>query len=260
MCFDSGARPPIAPIAGGAVDSHGFTLKASDGVEFGAFAARAANPKGIGIVILPDIRGLHHYYEELAERFAEHGYDAVAIDYFGRTAGVGRGEARGDDFDWQTHVAQTKLPQITADTAAAVNYLRSEAGGAPASIFTVGFCFGGGNSWQQAAAGHGLSGAIGFYGRPVGPTRDGSPAPIDVVDDYTAPLLGLFGGADQGIPQSAIDEFDQALTKADKPHEFKVYEGAPHSFFDRRFEQYADACADAWQRMLSFMDSNSEGS
>lgn len=256
MCFDSGARPPIAPVAGGALDTQRLMLKASDGAEFGAFAARAANPTGAGVVILPDIRGLHHYYEELATRLAEHGYDAIAIDYFGRTAGVGQGDDRGDDFDWQTHVAQTKLDQITQDTAAAVEYLRSPDGGSDRSVFTIGFCFGGSNSWQQAAAGHGLAGAIGFYGRPTGQTRDGSPPPIERVNDYTAPLLGLFGGADQGIPESAVNEFDQALTAAGKPHEFIIYPGAPHSFFDRRFAEHQEACADAWQRILSFMEAN----
>jgi carboxymethylenebutenolidase len=257
MCFDSGARPPIAPIKGGALDTHALTLKAADGVEFAAFAARAAKPAGAGVVILPDIRGLHHYYEELAERFAENGYDTIAIDYFGRTAGVGHGEARGDAFDWQTHVAQTKADQISLDTGAAVAYLRSADGGTMKTIFSVGFCFGGSNSWHQAANGHGLAGAIGFYGRPTGTTRDGTPPPIDRVNEYTAPLLGLFGGADQSIPQSAVDEFDQALTAAGKPHEFKTYEGAPHSFFDRRFAEHQEACADAWDRILGFIRKNS---
>jgi carboxymethylenebutenolidase len=257
MCFDSGARPPIAPIKGGALDTHVLTLTAADGADFAAFAARAAKPTGVGVVILPDIRGLHHYYEELAERFAENGYDTVAIDYFGRTAGVGHGDARGDDFDWQTHVAQTKATQISFDTGAAVDYLRSAEGGAVQKVFTVGFCFGGSNSWQQAANGHGLSGAVGFYGRPLPPTRDGSPAPIERVHEYTAPLLGLFGGADTGIPQSAINEFDEALTQANKPHAFKTYPGAPHSFFDRRFAEHQDACADAWDRILGFIRENS---
>ncbi len=257
MCFDSGARPPIAPIKGGSLDTRGLTLQAADGAKFAAFAARAAKPTGVGVVILPDIRGLHHYYEELAERFAENGYDTIAVDYFGRTAGVGRGEARGDDFDWQTHVAQTKADQISQDTAAAIGYLKSDEGGAVKAIFTVGFCFGGSNSWHQAANGHGLSGAVGFYGRPTGPTRDGTPAPIDRVNEYTAPLLGLFGGADQGIPQTSVDEFDQALTAAGKEHQFKTYEGAPHSFFDRRFEEHKEACADAWGRILGFIKAHS---
>ncbi len=254
MCFDSAARPPIRPIAGGALDTTELTLQASDGAQFAAFQARPLQPGQVGVVILPDVRGLHHYYQELALRFAEHGFHALAIDYFGRTAGVGQGEARGDSFEYQPHVAQTKAEQIKLDTAAALDQLKRASA---STLFTVGFCFGGSNSWLQAANGLGLAGAIGFYGRPLGPTRDGSPAPIERVQEYSAPLLGLFGGADAGIPQSAVDEFDRALTAAGKPHEFKTYPGAPHSFFDRRFAEHQAACEDAWERILTFIRRNS---
>jgi carboxymethylenebutenolidase len=254
MCFDSGARPPIAPVEGAEIESHALTLTASDGAQFAAFLAKPRQTGTVGVVILPDIRGLHHYYEELAKHFAEHGCTTIAIDYFGRTAGVGHDDARGEDFDWQTHVAQTKASQIALDTAAALDELK--AAGAT-TLFTVGFCFGGSNSWLQAANGLGLAGAIGLYGRPVGPTRDGSPAPIERVDEYSAPLLGLFGGADAGIPQSAVDAFDESLTAAGKQHAFTTYPGAPHSFFDRRFAEHQEACADAWKRMLAFIRENS---
>ncbi len=90
MCFDLDSRPPIAPIAGGAMDHEDLVLTAADGNQLSAFRARANAPTGAGIVILPDVRGLHPYYEELALRFAEAGVDAVAIDYFGRTAGAER--------------------------------------------------------------------------------------------------------------------------------------------------------------------------
>ncbi len=253
MCFDSGARPPIPSVEGAEVESQALTLTASDGAQFAAFLAAPRQQGTTGVVILPDIRGLHDYYEELAGHFAEHGHATIAIDYFGRTAGVGHGDARGEDFDWQTHVARTKADQIMLDTAAALDRLK-QAGAT--TLFTVGFCFGGSNSWLQAANGLGLAGAIGFYGRPVGPTRDGSPAPIERVDEYTAPLLGLFGGADAGIPQSAVDAFDQALTAAGKPHAFTTYPGAPHSFFDRRFAEHREACKDAWERMLGFIREN----
>ncbi|MHB8648072.1 MAG: dienelactone hydrolase family protein [Thermomicrobiales bacterium] len=253
MCFDADARPPIPPVEGAAITSEARTLTASDGARFASFLAMPRARSNVGVVILPDVRGLHTYYEELAVHFAEHGYATIATDYFGRTAGVGHGEERNGDFDWQPHVAQTKADQITRDTAAALDVLK--AGGATA-LFTVGFCFGGGNSWVQAANGLGLAGAIGFYGRPVGPTRDGSPAPIERVEEYSAPLLGLFGGADAGIPQSAVDAFDEALTAAGKPHAFTTYEGAPHSFFDRRFAEHQEACRDAWARMLDFIAVN----
>lgn len=253
MCFDSGARPPIDPIEGAEIESQALTLTAGDGAQFAAFLAKPRQPGTIGVVILPDVRGLHDYYEQLAVHFAEHGYSTIAIDYFGRTAGVGHGDTRGEHFDWQTHVAQTKADQIALDTAAALDHLK--AAGAT-TLFTVGFCFGGSNSWLQAANGLGLAGAIGFYGRPVGPTRDGSPAPIERVGEYTAPLLGLFGGADAGIPQSAVDAFDTALMAAGTQHAFTTYPGAPHSFFDRRFLEHQEACADAWGRMLTFIREN----
>ncbi|MDQ6603325.1 MAG: dienelactone hydrolase family protein [Chloroflexota bacterium] len=255
MCFDAEARPPIASIAGAETNAEALTLSARDGAKFAAYLARPHQPSGVGIVILPDIRGLHTYYEELAVHFAERGYTTIAIDYFGRTAGIGHGEERNGDFDWQTHVAQTKADQIALDTAAALDHLKNLG---VTTMFTVGFCFGGSNSWLQAANGLGLAGAIGFYGRPVGPTRDGSSAPIERVGDYTAPLLGLFGGADAGIPQSAVEAFDAALTTAGKQHAFTTYPGAPHSFFDRRFAEHQEACEDAWGRMLAFIESNSK--
>ena len=107
------------------------------------------SPGRSGIVVLPDVRGLYRFYEELALRFAERGFPAVAIDYFGRTAGVGK---RDDEFPYMEHVAQTTPDGIQQDTRAAVELLRSPEGGSCASIFTVGFCFGGRNSWLAAAA------------------------------------------------------------------------------------------------------------
>ena len=90
MCFDHDSRPPIVPIAGGALDAQELTLTAADGNRLTAFEARAVDPTNVAIVILPDVRGLHDYYVELAMRFAENGIDAVAFDWFGRTAGLGR--------------------------------------------------------------------------------------------------------------------------------------------------------------------------
>src|SRR5919197_6150150 len=104
MCFDHDSSPPIAPISGAAVSHDDLVLEAADGNRFAAFAASPDEPGGAGVVILPDVRGLYRFYEELALRFAEHGVAAVAIDYFGRTAGVGE---RDDDFPYMDHVAAT---------------------------------------------------------------------------------------------------------------------------------------------------------
>src|SRR5256714_6600519 len=158
MCFGPDSLPPVNRIAGAAVSHDEIELEATDGNRFAAFEATPEEPNGIGVVILPDVRGLYRFYEELALRFAERGYHAIAIDYFGRSAGVGK---RGDDFDYMEHDRRTTQDGIQADVRAAVE--RSHDTGFHA-VFTVGFCFGGRNSWLAAAHGHGLAGAIGFYG------------------------------------------------------------------------------------------------
>ena len=250
MCFDHDSLPPIPEIRGAAISHEDLELEAADGTRFAAFVALPDEPSGTGVVVLPDVRGLYRFYEELALRFAERGFAAVAIDYFGRTAGA---EKRGEDFEYSDHVAQTTPEQVQADVAAAVAHLRSPAGGAFGSVFAVGFCFGGRHSWLAAAAGHGLAGAVGFYGRP-GVGRDGSPGPTQRASERRAPILGLMGGADQGIPAEDVAAFEQALTLAGVEHELVTYDGAPHSFFDRRQEDFADASADAWNRVLAFLE------
>src|SRR6266540_263860 len=250
MCFDRDSLPPIPVISGAAVSHEDVVLEASDGNRFAAFLATPDGPQAAGVLILPDVRGLYRFYEELALRFAERGITALAIDYFGRTAGVAK---RGDDFEYRPHVDQTTREGIDADVAAGVSRLR-EAG--CRSVFAVGFCFGGRQSWLAAAGGHDLAGAIGFYGRP-GIARDGTPGPAQRAGELKAPILGLMGGADAGIPPEDVAEFDDALTAADVEHELVTYDGAPHSFFDRKQEEFADASADAWSRVLEFVERHS---
>lgn len=246
MCYTDEARPPLPPISGAAADHGDITLTASDGNRLMAHFARASSPTGAGMVVLPDVRGLHHFFKELAERFAEAGIDSVAIDYFGRTAGEGD---RSDSFEFMPHVEKTTPDGVRDDVAAAVDYLKSKEGGAVKSVFTVGFCFGGSNSWNQSAAGHGLDGCIGFYGRP---SRS-----EPFIQKMKAPLLLLIAGADAATPADKFVEFEKELSAAGVSHEEHVYEGAPHSFFDRSYEQWKEACDDAWRRMLDFVKRNS---
>jgi carboxymethylenebutenolidase len=250
MCFGLDSLPPIPVIAGAAVSHDDLVLEARDGTRLAAFAATPDEPNGVGVVVLPDVRGLYRFYEELALRFAERGYHAVAIDHFGRTADVGK---RGEDFPFMDHVAQTTAEGVQADVAAAVARLGSPEGGSCRAVFTVGFCFGGRHSWLSAAGGHGLAGAVGFYGRP-GPGSDGAPGPAQRADELAAPILGLMGGADQAITADDVAAFDEALTAAGVEHELVTYEGAPHSFFERRYVEFADASEDAWRRVLAFLE------
>jgi carboxymethylenebutenolidase len=242
MCFDDDSAPPISPISGAAVSHTDLTLEAADGNTFAAFLAEAEET-GPGVVILPDVRGLYRFYEELALRFAERGITALAFDYFGRTAGV---EKRDNDWDYMPLVQQLTTEQVQADVAASVAHLRS-LGCDP--IFTVGFCYGGSGSWAAAASGHGLAGAVGFYGRPG--------RMIDLVPQLDAPILALQGGDDAGIPHEDNVAFEEALSAAGKDYELIEFEGAPHSFFDRKQEDFQAASDQAWQRTLDFISSRS---
>jgi carboxymethylenebutenolidase len=251
MCYDADARPPLPPIRGAALDAGELILTSEDGTRVAAYAARAAQPSGAGMIVLPDVRGLHPFYEELALRFAEAGVHAVAIDYFSRSAGTGR---RGPDFEYGTHLPLAGLTTMNADVAAAAAHLRSAGGGAAERIYTVGFCFGGRLSFLQAASGIGAAGVIGFYGWPTGANRAGLPAPADEAPRFSCPVLAMWGGADEGIGPDAVRAFDAAMDAAGKPHRSVVYPDAPHSFFDRRATEHASASEDAWREVLGFVD------
>ncbi len=254
MCFEFDSLPPIPAIRGAAVSHDDLTLQARDGAQFAAFAATPDEPSGVGVIVLPDVRGLYRFYEELALRFAERGSTAVAIDYFGRTAGIAK---RDDDFPYPEHVAQTTPEGVQSDVAAAAAYLRSPAGGSCTSVFTVGFCFGGRHSWLSAAGGHGLAGAVGFYGNPG--IRNDQPGPTQLAGMIESPILALQAGDDESITRELNAEFEEALNAAGVEHEIVTYDGAPHSFFDRRYEEHADASANAWSRVLAFLEAHSDG-
>src|SRR5262249_50853318 len=116
MCFDLDSEPPIPRISGAAVSHDDLVLESEDGNKFAAFRALPDGDVSTGVVILPDVRGLYRFYEELALRFAERGHAALAFDYFGRTAGI---EKRGDDFDYPEHVRVLTSGQLKEDGAAA---------------------------------------------------------------------------------------------------------------------------------------------
>src|ERR1019366_1005191 len=251
MCFDPHDHPPIPAVEGGAYAHRDFELRSTDGTPVRAFEARAAAVASrSAMLILPDARGLHPYYEELALRFAEAGIDALAIDYFARTAGT---DERADDFPLMEHLAQTRWVNLQADITAAASMLDEAAPGR--ALFAMGFCFGGRLAFLTATTPQPhLTGVIGFYGVPVGPPRIGdAPAPAELASQIHGAVLGLFGGADPSIPPESIAEFERALAAAGVPHDLHAYPGAPHSFFDRKAVEFAAESADAWGRVLGFV-------
>jgi carboxymethylenebutenolidase len=142
MCHDHDSRPPAPPRTGDVRERGVLTLTSGDGTEFSAAYAAPADTPDVGVVVLPDIRGLHPYYVALAERFAETGAVAVAIDWFGRSAGVcGDPGTRGEGFDWQTHIPQTTPGSAPGRTSPSSRSGSASAaatrGGSPGAAWTL---------------------------------------------------------------------------------------------------------------------------
>lgn len=254
MCYDINARPPDPPGALGDASGQDFVLTAQDGCRFAAFFAQPAGAAAAQVLIYPDVRGLFQFYKDLALRFAQVGIGALALDYFGRTAGL---SARDESFEYMPHVQQCEFPTFMMDVAAGLDYLRRA--NPNAARFTMGFCFGGGLSLRSGTQDFDLAGVIAFYaglGRAL-PGAEGTP--LDQAHKIRCPVLGLFGGADQGIPIDKVEELDAELDKAGVEHEIVIYPGAPHSFFDRKQTEFASESADAWTRVLEFIRTHSKG-
>lgn len=249
MCYDLDARPPTPPGPGETAHGADIVLTAADGARFMAYIAEPTRARGAQVVIYPDIRGLHQFYKELALRFAEVGIRALAIDYFGRTAGT---DPRDESFEWAPHVEKMTIPTFMQDVTVALAYLQDPAN-AQRPTFVVGFCRGGTLALHTGAERFDLAGLIPFYAGLSRPVSGGKGATLEIAAQIRYPLLGLFGGADPGIPATDIEQLDRQLDVTGVQHEIVVYPGAPHSFFDRRFAEFAAASTDAWERVLHFI-------
>jgi carboxymethylenebutenolidase len=249
MCYDDKALPPDPPGAYGTARGEERVLTAADGNRFAAYSAHPSHPTGAQVLIYPDAGGLHTFYKELVLRFAQVGIEALAMDYYGRTAGL---TARDESFDFWPHMHQLQLPNVFADARAAMAHLHTNAGSSR-STFIVGFCLGGSLTLYTATEPFELAGVIPFYG---GLSRDmdaGKGSVLQAAQHVRYPVLGLYGGADQSIPVEQVQELDTTLDQAGIEHEIVIYPGAPHSFFDRRFAEFTQESEDAWKRVVAFI-------
>ncbi|MEU6427845.1 dienelactone hydrolase family protein [Microbispora sp. NPDC046973] len=251
MCYEPGAVPPVhgSPITTATTER--LVLTSADGADFAACLSRPGRASGPAVLVLPDNRGLSGFYERLTERLAERGHTALAIDYFGRTAGTG---PRTGDFPFMEHLGKAHKDGLFADIAAGAAHLRTE--GAE-EIVSLGFCFGGRLAFMTARPAFGLAGTIGLYGYPD--VLFGKPGPTQMAGELRGPILGLFGGADEGISPEVVSAFGEALEGAGVAHEFVTYPGAPHSFFELGRPELAEVCADAWSRILGFLERTARG-
>lgn len=245
MCYDNAARPPLPPGAPGAAHGEDHVLTAADGNRFNAYLARPEGAPRARMLIYPDIRGLHPFYKDLARCLAEQGVAAVAMDFYGRTAGL---DPRADDFEWRPHVAEMRLATVLADARAALTAL-----GGDQPTFVMGFCLGGSLTLYTATEALGLAGAIPFYSGMTRVLDEAKGTALAAARHAQIPVLGLYGGADAGIPVEQVQALDETLDQAGVPHDLVIYPGAPHGFFDRRASEFAEASADAWRRVLAFV-------
>ena len=253
MCFDFNSAPPISSRLRTWASGQRVSLTSADGANISAFLAKPERPSGNGVLILPDNRGLYAFYEHLAVRLAERGHSALAIDYYGRTAGAA---PRDESFPFMQHMMQLKRENLDHDIETGAKFLRDPGGEACRRTFALGFCFGGRQAFFAAAPRFGFTGAIGFYGAPS-LYPNGAPGPTQRASELRAPILGIFGGADHGIPSSDVEAFDLALRASGVPHEFITYPNAPHSFFDIKHKEYQSECIDAWERVCQFIEFSS---
>jgi carboxymethylenebutenolidase len=213
---------------------------ASNGDQVPGYLARPAGDGPFpGVVVIQEWWGLNDHIKDVTERFAQEGFVALAPDLYHGQVALEPDEARKLAMELQHPVA-------IQDIQGAVNYLLAQPFVQPKKAGVVGFCMGGGLSLQMSHKGKNLGAVVMFYGR--GELDDTTAAQV------SAPLLGLFGEADQGIPVEGVRANEQILKAHGKPAEFVIYPGAPHAFFndDRPHIYHKEAAEDAWARTLAW--------
>lgn len=192
------------------------------------------------VIVIHEIWGLVDHIKDVANRLAREGFAALAVDLFDRKVISNMEEGR--------QIRQTLTEhRIFGDLDGAFNYLKTLDYIRPDRIGSIGFCMGGGLSLQLACRNKELAAAVVFYGR--------NPSPIDLVKNIQCPILGNYAGADKGITETDIDLLKQTLAKYGKECDTKIYQGAPHAFFNDTRETYRpEAAKDAWERTLRFFN------
>jgi carboxymethylenebutenolidase len=233
------------------LDAGDIKIKVADGEMPGYFA----RPKGIAnppvVLVAMEIFGLHEHIKDVTRRLAKLGAFAVAPDYYFR---------KGVDLTKITDIPQL-LPIVNAkpdsellsDLDSTVAWAKAQ-GGNTDRLGIIGFCRGGRTVWEYAAHSGALKAGVSFYGPPVDPPNPLWPkSPTQLVPEMKAPVLGLYGEADTGIPVATVEALKEALAKAGKPAEFMIYPGAPHGFnADYRASYRKEAAEDGWKRMQAW--------
>jgi carboxymethylenebutenolidase len=218
-------------------------------------AAPAGKTQAPVIFVISEIFGVHEYIADVARRFAKAGYFAIAPELFVRQ---GDAQSYGEIAKLQAEVI-SKVPdaQVMGDLDACAVWARSQ-GADATKLGVTGFCWGGRITWLYAAHNPAVKAGVAWYGRLVGNATPLTPRhPVEVAGELKAPVLGLYGAADTGIPLDTVERMKAALaagSPAARASEFQVYAGAPHAFHaDYRPSFRKEAAEDGWQRCLGWM-------
>ena len=201
------------------------------------------------VLVVPEIFGVHEHIKDVCRRFAKLGYFGVAPELFARQGDV---SAIGDPKEIIAKVvSKVSDAQVLADLDATVGWAKASGEGNVARLGITGFCWGGRIVWLYAAHSVQLKAGVAWYGRLTGDRTELQPKyPIDVTAALKAPVLGLYGGADQGIPLGTVEEMQKALKAAGRPSEIIVYPDAPHAFHaDYRQSYRREPAEDGWKRL-----------
>jgi len=246
------------PVRAEAMRTNTVGLTAGDAkipVSGGEMPIYFARPEGVSnppvILVAMEVFGLHEYIKDVARRLAKLGAFAVAPDYYFRK---GVDLTKITDFKELMPIVNAKPDaELVADLDATVAWAKSE-GGDTSRLGMIGFCRGGRAVWIYAAQSSALKAGFAFYGSLVDPQNPLWPkSPIQLAPEMKAPVLGLYGDADQGIPVSQVEQMKEALKAAGKTAEFKIYPGAPHAFHaDYRPSYRKEAAEDAWREMMEW--------
>jgi carboxymethylenebutenolidase len=213
-----------------------------------------ARPAGPGrhpvIFVYSEVFGVHEWVKDVCRRLAKAGYVALAPDFYVR---VGDPSTTSDMAEVMKIVGQTPDAQVDADSKAALKYLAAQPYADMKRLAVTGFCWGGGKAWLAAERYPEVKAAVAWYGPLAANPRVPSAAPLGLVKDLHAPVLGLYGGQDKGIPQTDIEAMRAAATAAGKSVELHVYPDAQHGFLaDYRPSYNQAASEDGWKKMLAF--------
>ncbi|HEY1600468.1 MAG TPA: dienelactone hydrolase family protein [Pirellulales bacterium] len=226
----------------------------------GEIPAYRAEPTGAGpfpvVLVVQEIFGVHEHIKDICRRFAKLGYLAIAPEMYARQGDVSKMENIAEII--AKVVSKVPDKQVLSDLDATVAWAKKSGKGNTAKLAITGFCWGGRVVWLYSAHNPDLKAGVAWYGRLVTNTDELHPKnPIDLVDDLKAPVLGLYGGADQGIPVASVEQMKEALKKANKPCEIVLYPDTPHGFHaDYRPTYRQDKADDGWKRLLEWFKKN----